>query len=199
MPYALKRIIVYCMYVLVWPFGLLSNLAYKGFGDERIFDFSAKLLSLVPGKIGQYIRTAFYKMTLTECHYDLMVGFGSFFSHPTARAGRRVGMGSFTIVGTAVLGDGVMIGSRVSVLSGKYQHGGFLHGVTPSGEGRFETVTIGAGSWIGEGAIVMASLGERCMVSAGSVVTKPAPDRVVAVGNPARFLKGSESGNDVQP
>jgi acetyltransferase-like isoleucine patch superfamily enzyme len=35
----------------------------------------------------------------------------------------------------------------------------------------------------------MASLGRECMVSAGSVVTKPAPDRVLAVGNPARFLR----------
>jgi acetyltransferase-like isoleucine patch superfamily enzyme len=106
-------------------------------------------------------------------------------------------MGSFTIVGTAVIGDGVMIGSRVSVLSGKYQHGGFLQGMAPSGEGRFETVTIGGGCWIGEGSIVMASLGQHCMVSAGSVVTKPAPDRVVAVGNPARFLKGAEGAQDV--
>ncbi len=196
MRYEFKRIIVYGMYVLVWPFGLLSHLTYKWSGNEAVFDFSAKLLSLVPGMIGQYLRTAFYKMTLAECHYDLLVGFGSFFAHPTARAGRRVGMGSYTIVGTAVIGEGVLIGSRVSVLSGKYQHGSFLNGATASGEGRFESVTIGAGSWIGEGAIVMASLGERCMVSAGSVVTKPAPDRVVAVGNPARFLKSTEGAPD---
>jgi len=186
------------MYLLVWPFGLPSYLAYKWFGNETLFDFSAKLLSLVPGKTGQYIRTAFYKITLAECYFDLMVGFCSFFSHPTARAGRQVGMGSFTIVGMAVIGDGVMIGSRVSVLSGKYQHGGFLQNVALSGEGRFETVTIGSGCWIGEGSIVMASLGKHCIVSAGSVVTKPAPDHIVAVGNPARFLKGVEGTHDVQ-
>ena len=196
MRYHVKRIIVWGMYLLVWPFGLPSYLAYKWLGSERLFDFSAKLLSLVPGRIGQYIRTAFYKMTLAECHYDLLVGFGSFFAHPTARAARRVGMGSFTIVGTANIGEGVLIGSRVSVLSGKYQHGRFLSDATASADGHFETVIIGAGSWIGEGAIIMASLGQHCMVSAGSVVTKPAPDRVVAVGNPARFLKNTEgSGN----
>lgn len=196
MRYESKRIVVCALYLLVWPFGLPSHLAYKWFGNEAIFDFSAKLLSLIPGKIGQYLRTAFYKMTLAECHYDLMVGFGSFFAQPAAKAGRGVGMGSFTIVGASILGDEVLIGSRVSVLSGKYQHGSFLPGVQPSGEGRYETITIGAGCWIGEGAIVMASLGERCMVSAGSVVTKPAPDRVVAVGNPARFLKSTESAPD---
>jgi acetyltransferase-like isoleucine patch superfamily enzyme len=196
MRYQIKRMIVYGMYLLVWPLGLLSHATYKWLGSERAFDFSAKLLSLIPGRIGQYIRTAFYKMTLAECHYDLLVGFGSFFSHPTARAARRVGIGSFTIVGTANIGEGVKIASRVSVLSGKYQHGSFLPGATPSADGCFEPVSIGAGSWIGEGAIVMASLGRQCMVSAGSVVTKPAPDRVVAVGNPARFLKSPEDTQD---
>ena len=196
MRYESKRIIVYAMYLLVWPLGLPSHLAHKWFGSEALFEFSAKVLSLIPGKIGQYIRAAFYKMTLTECHCDLMVGFCSFFAQPTVKAGRGVGMGSFTIVGTSVLGDGVLIGSRVSVLSGKYQHGSFLRGPTLSGEGRFEAITIGAGSWIGEGAIVMASLGQHCMVSAGSVVTKPAPDRVLAVGNPARFLKNANGAHD---
>lgn len=196
MRYETKRNIVWGMYLLVWPLGLPSRLACQWFGNEAMFDFSAKLLSLIPGRTGQYIRTAFYKMTLAECHYDLMVGFGSFFAQPAAKAGRGVGMGSFTIIGKSILGDGVMIGSRVSVLSGKYQHGSFLPSAQPSADARFETITIGAGSWIGEGAIVMASLGERCMVSAGSVVTKPAPDRVVAVGNPARFLKSTEGASD---
>jgi virginiamycin A acetyltransferase len=198
MRYESKRIIVYGMYLLVWPFGLPSRLAHKWFGNDAVFASSAQLISLIPGKIGQYIRAAFYKMTLTECHCDLMVGFGSFFAQPTVRAGRGVGMGSFTIIGSSVLGDGVLISSRVSVLSGKYQHGGFLPGATPPGGGRFEAITIGAGSWIGEGAIVMASVGQHCMVSAGSVVTKPAPDRVLAVGNPARFLKSTD-GTEDQP
>jgi acetyltransferase-like isoleucine patch superfamily enzyme len=195
MRYEHKRILVYGMYLLVWPFGLPSRLAHRWLGNEALFESSAKLLSLLPGKIGQYVRAAFYKMTLTECHCDLAVGFGSFFAQPDVKAGRGVGMGSYTIVGSSVLGDGVLIGSRVSVMSGKHQHGSFLSGRTP-GESRLEPVTIGAGSWIGEGAIVMASLGQECMVSAGSVVTKPAPDRVLAVGNPARFLRSPGGASD---
>lgn len=185
MRYEFKRLIVWCMYLLAWPFGLPSLLYYKLTGKETIFDFSAKLLSLVPGKGGQYLRTAFYKMTLAECQYDLMVGFCSYFSHPTARAGRRVGMGSFSIVGTADIGDNVMISSRVSVLSGKYQHGATGERAEPV----FTRVRIGTGSWLGEGCIVMADIGERCVVSAGSVVSKPMPDRSTAIGNPARFIQ----------
>ncbi len=192
MRYSTKRLIVYGLFLVVWPFGLTSRLAHRRLGSELPFDFSAKLLSLIPGKIGQYVRAAFYKMTLTESHYDLMVGFGSFFSHPTARAGRHVGMGSFTIVGTANIGDNVMIASRASVMSGKTQHGRPLYGSARPHELKLEAVTIGEGCWIGEGAIVMASLGRQCIVSAGSVVTKPAPDHAIAVGNPARFLKRTE-------
>ncbi len=193
MRYETKRLIVYCFYLLVWPFGLVSWLPYKLFRSEVAFDFFSKLLSLIPGKIGQYIRTAFYKMTLTECHYDLMVGFCSFFSHPTAKVGRKVGLGSFTIVGISNIGKNVMISSRVSVLGSKYQYGNTMQSDASSQETQDETVIIGDGCWIGEGAIVMASLGRQCVVSAGSVVTKPSQDHVVAIGNPARYLKMAEN------
>lgn len=187
MRYETKRLIVFCLYPFVWPFGLPSRLSCKLSGTGALFDFSAKFLSLLPGKTGQYVRTAFYKMTLTECHYDLMVGFRSFFTHHSARVGRQVGMGSYTSVGAVHIGDNVMISSRVSVVSEKSGH--------HSGPARAkdcEVITIGTGCWIGEGAIVMASLGQHCIVSAGSVVIQPAPDRAVAIGNPARFLRNTE-------
>ena len=193
MKYENKRVIVSCLYLFVWPFGLMSRVMYKAFGSEATFYFFAQLLSLVPGKIGQYIRTAFYKMTLTECHYDLMVGFCSFFSHPAVRAGRRVGLGSFSIVDTSDIGDNVMISSRVSI-SNNWTNP--LHAVTPRDVAHSETISIGAGCWIGEGAIIEASLGKQCVVSAGSVITKPSMDRVVAIGNPARFLRIADNAPD---
>ncbi|MBD3315030.1 MAG: hypothetical protein GF344_04530 [Chitinivibrionales bacterium] len=49
-------------------------------------------------------------------------------------------------------------------------------------------VTIGERTWIGEGAVVMDNVCADSIVSAGSVVTKPAPDNITAVGNPARFI-----------
>ena len=189
MPYGFKVVLVSLFGLITWPLSLSARIAHRYLGSESMFDFSAKLLSLVPGKVGQYLRTSFYMVTLERCPADLAVAFGSFFSHPTAKVGRAVVIGSYSIVGTAILGDGVLIASRVSVLSGKFQHGSALHGVMSAHETRYETVTIGAGCWIGEGAIVMASLGQRCIVGAGSVVTKAAPDNTVAVGNPARFLK----------
>ncbi|MHB1950475.1 MAG: acyltransferase [Acidiferrobacteraceae bacterium] len=190
MPYSMKVVVVMAFNIITWPAWGLALADQWLFRSERAFDFFAKLLSLVPGRIGQYLRASFYVRTLARCPYDLMVGFGSFFSHPTAAVGRRVSIASFSIIGTATLGDGVMISSRVSVLSGKHHHG---DGSTGPGSAerhvRYERVTVGRGTWIGEGAVIMADVGERCIVSAGSVVTKVVPPHTTAVGNPARFVK----------
>jgi acetyltransferase-like isoleucine patch superfamily enzyme len=56
----------------------------------------------------------------------------------------------------------------------------------------YETVTIGRETWVGEGAIIMANVGRRCIVSAGAVVTKEMPDNVVIGGNPARVIRTIE-------
>jgi serine acetyltransferase len=50
-------------------------------------------------------------------------------------------------------------------------------------------VRIGAGSWIGAGAIILADVGRGCVVGAGAVVTRPLPDFAVAAGVPARILR----------
>lgn len=196
MRYGMKRAIVCFMHAVTWPLWVPSALAYRLRGTENIFDFSAKLISLVPGKVGQFLRASFYMQTLRRSHYDLAVAFGSFFAHPTAEVGRSVFIGSFSIIGNARIGNNVLIASRVSILSGKYTHGGGMRGEITK-DTWYEAVTIGEGCWIGEGAIVMASLGRNCIAGAGSVVTKPVPDGIIAVGNPARFLRSTEENHDV--
>ena len=52
-------------------------------------------------------------------------------------------------------------------------------------------VSIGDGCWIGEKVCILpgVSIGEKCIIGAGSVVTKSIPDYSIAVGNPAKVLK----------
>jgi acetyltransferase-like isoleucine patch superfamily enzyme len=52
-------------------------------------------------------------------------------------------------------------------------------------------VSIGAGSWLGHGSVVLpgACVGRNVTVGAGSVVTGVLPDFSVAVGNPARVIR----------
>ena len=200
MPYGAKRLIVWVMYLVVWPFGIASAVTYQLFATEEVFSLCAKLLSLVPSKFGQYLRAAFYKMTLERSHYDLAVGFCSYFAHPTARVERGVGTGSFTIVGTADIGRNVLISSRVSILSGKYQHVDRSAADSARRHPLYTRVRIGEGSWLGESSIIMADVGKHCVVSAGSVVTKTMPDGMTAIGNPARFLPlgGMSNGVDAR-
>lgn len=52
-------------------------------------------------------------------------------------------------------------------------------------------ITVGEDCWIGAGAIILpgVTIGSGTTVGAGAVVTKSLPERVVAVGNPARVMR----------
>ena len=201
MKYKIKAFITVICMLFTLPLSVPSLLLYNLFGSERLFAGSAQLLSLIPGLTGQYIRTSFYKITLSKCHYDLAVNFGSFFAHPTARVGRRVVVSVYSIIGTATIDDDVLISARVSLLSGKYQHSDEISTDAKTTDidtntTKSKRITIGKNCWIGENAIIMDSIGNNCTVSAGSVVTKPMPDNMTAIGNPARFLKKEASKSD---
>lgn len=52
-------------------------------------------------------------------------------------------------------------------------------------------VTIGEDCWIGGGAIICpgVTIGNRCIIAAGSVVTRDVPDDCMVAGNPAKIKK----------
>lgn len=52
-------------------------------------------------------------------------------------------------------------------------------------------ITIGDDVWLGGGVIVCpgATIGDACVIGAGSVVTKNIPPGMIAVGNPCRVLR----------
>jgi maltose O-acetyltransferase len=58
-------------------------------------------------------------------------------------------------------------------------------------------ISIGDNVWLGSGAIVLPgiTIGANTVVGAGSVVTRDLPAGVVAVGNPARFVRTVETGS----
>lgn len=175
--------------ILVLP----SYLAYRVrclFQDpDRAFHGATQAYSLLPGTTGVYLRREFLRLTLEECSADCCVSFGTVLSKRGARIGRRVYVGTGCTLGLVTLEDDVLLASNVDVISGTGQHR-FEDPDVPVREqgGVYERVTVGTDSWIGNRAVVMADVGPRCVVGAGSVVTKALPAGSIAVGSPARAV-----------
>ncbi len=178
--FTLSLIAVMPLIVLVWLEKRLTR-------TEAVFGLFGQLLAVVPGFPGRWLRGAYYYGTLDHCSWEIHIGFGSLFIHRGAQVGARASMGAYCVIGHATIGDGAMIGSRVSIPSGKHQHLDELGHLTSVA--RFECVSVGANAWIGEGAILLANVGRECIVSAGAVVISPASERSLVGGNPARVVK----------
>lgn len=187
-----KRLVFGASLAVVSPMILAAWIEDKVTRGDAVFVFLTQLLALIPGLVGTYLRGAYYYGTLEQCSWQVHVGFGSVFTHRGASVGPYVSMGAYCVIGHARIGDHVVMASRISVPSGRRQHldeSGKL-----SSEPRFESITIGRGSWIGEGAIIMANVGEHCIVSAGAVVVNEMPGASLLAGNPATVVRALNAG-----
>ncbi len=90
--------------------------------------------------------------------------------------------------GKVTIGDNVFIGPNVSIYTA-------CHPLDPKrrneGYEWSEPVTIGNNVWIGGNTVLLpgVSIGDDTTIGAGSVVTRPIPPNVIAVGNPCRVLR----------
>ena len=176
--------------VAVLPAVLLYRLGALVLGPEGAFPGWSQAFSLVPGLSGVYLRLAFYRLVLPRCGDGACLCFGTVFSHPTAEVGRNVFVGVGCMLGDVTLEDDVVIASHVSIINGHRQHGIERLDIPIRDQpGEYPRVTVGRDSWIGERSVVMANVGEHCVIGAGSVVTKPVPDFAIALGSPARVVR----------
>jgi acetyltransferase-like isoleucine patch superfamily enzyme len=158
-------------------------------GRDRALEGSTQALSLLPGLAGQYLRRAFLTRTLALCDSTATIEFGTIFSQTGARIGPRAYVGPRCHIGLADIGPDTLLAAGVQVPSGRHTH--CVEPLLAIRDQPFSrsVVRIGAGSWIGAAAIVMADVGKDAIVGAGSVVTHLVPDRVVAAGVPARVIR----------
>jgi acetyltransferase-like isoleucine patch superfamily enzyme len=164
-------------------------------GRDRALQGSIQAWALVPGVVGQYLRRAFLSRSLAHCDRSATIEFGTLFSSASATIGRRVYIGPRCHIGWAHIEDDVLLAAGVHVPSGPDTHGtGDPDAPIRDQTGAMRAVRIGAGSWIGSNAVVLADVGRDTVVGAGAVVTRPLPDRVVAAGVPARVLRQREPG-----
>jgi len=162
-------------------------------GRDRALEGSTQMLSLIPGLVGQVFRRAFLTQVLDFCHPETTVEFGTIFSKAGARIDSNVYIGPHCHIGWVHVERDVLIAAGVHIPSGPQTHGT----ADPSKRiqdqpGLLQQIRIGAGTWIGSGAVIMADVGCDSIVGAGAVVTKPIPDRVLAAGVPARVVRNRE-------
>lgn len=159
-------------------------------GRDKAIETATQFLSLVPGTTGQYLRRAFLRRALAACHPTALVEFGTIFSQAGGVLGENVYVGPFCVLGLVNLERDVLLASGVQIPSGGKTHY-FDDPARPIREqgGERTVVTVGAGAWVGTGAIVMADVGKGTVVAAGAVVTKPLPDNVIAGGVPAKVIR----------
>ena len=137
--------------------------------------------------------------TIIGPHVTLSAGIAP--SHELARdtavsigSGCLIGRGSGIVAHESIeIGDDVFTGHHIYVTDANH---GYEDVTVPVGRqfGEARPVSIGSGSWLGHGSIVLpgSRIGEHVVVGAGSVVTGELPDYCVAVGTPARVIRRFE-------
>jgi virginiamycin A acetyltransferase len=192
--------LVFTAVLLTFPLWLCARIERFMGKSDGLFVSCGQFLSLIPGLMGIFLRRGYYWMTIDSFSRDCSVCFGTWFSHPQCKVGARVYMGSRCIIGLCDIGDDVLIGSNVDILSGRHQHH-FKDDSRPIHEqgGTFTKVSIGMNAWIGNSAVIMADIGESCVIGAGSVVVKPIPADSVAVGNPAIMKRTRGQDHKIAP
>jgi len=186
----IKMVMSVICFIIVSPFYVFYKVEGFIIRTEQPFCGMSQFFSLIPGLVGEYLRREFYKLALKRCAGDCCISFGTIFSHPSAEIGKGVYIGAYCTLGTVSLGENALLGSNVDIMSGKKQHS-FKDFDVPIKEqgGRVERVFIGKDTWVGNSVVIMANVGEKCVVGAGSVVVDGIEDRSIVAGNPARVFR----------
>jgi acetyltransferase-like isoleucine patch superfamily enzyme len=157
-----------------------------------VFEFVTigRLLALIPGRIGRWWRAAWYRHTLAGCGERLYVDWMAAIRTSQTRVGHNVFVGTFCWIGWADIGDNVMLGGHITVLSGRRHHSvDCLDVPMAQQQGQHIQVKIGHDVWIGNGAIIMADVAPGSVVGAGAVVTRTFEPYSILAGVPARPIR----------
>lgn len=161
--------------ILFWRFTITNGLLVKRDASIR---HSNKMVIGNGVTIGNSLRVNFYDGNNQK---KLFIGDSCYFCNRN----------TFLCGGEINIEKNVLIASDVCVVSEN-------HSIDPLSDIpfkdqplKFGNVSIGEGSWIGEKVIILpdVNIGKKCVIGAGSVVTKSIPDFSIAVGNPAKVIK----------
>jgi acetyltransferase-like isoleucine patch superfamily enzyme len=169
--------------------GTPAGQAFKSFGRGSIMAFP-------PGSLYGEHAMEVGEDTLIGQFVTMSAGIvpgQDFFGLTVLKVGDRcvIGRGSHIIAHESIeIGDDVWTGPYIYITD---QNHGYEDPDTPIG---LQTpvnrpVSIGSGSWLGAGAIILpgAVIGRNVVIAAGSVVRGTIPDHCVVAGVPARIIR----------
>ena len=90
-----------------------------------------------------------------------------------------------------IIEDDVLLASNILITTE-------THGMDPESDVPYMSqpltvapVRVGSGCWLGERVVIMpgVTIGKKCIIGAGSIVTHDIPDYSIAVGSPAKVVK----------
>jgi acetyltransferase-like isoleucine patch superfamily enzyme len=171
---------------------LLHITRYRLFSRLGVITYqqASESVSRIGTFFGYRVRQRFYRHTLDVCGQDLEMNRLATVAERGSRIGRGVWVGPGSYLDLVDIGDDVLIGPYACILAGGHHHRVARTDLPIRHQGNNPLVptVVGAGSWIGAHAVVMADVGRSAVVGAGSVVTHPVPAGVVVVGNPAHVI-----------
>lgn len=199
MRYQLKRTIKNIFLLLIIPlYAVCCFLSLFGNRDGTFQSFS-QALSLIPGKVGIYIRAAFYRLACPDTSDEVLIGFLTVLSHRDTSIHEGVYIGPQCNIGKCTIGKNTLLGSGVHILSGNQQHD-FSNSKIPiqSQGGKYTKIKIGEDCWIGNSAVLLAGVSNKSIVAAGSVLTRPIEELgAIWGGNPAAKISLRDKESDI--
>lgn len=190
MKYRPKMTIRFLFIIITLPILLAFIIGSCFFSKKRLFPSYSQLLSLIPGKTGCYSRSAIYRFIMKECDPDSVISFATIFSQIDTEIESGTYIGPQCNIGMCKIKKNCLIGSGVHILSGKNQHNySDLSQPIKDQGGVLKKIIIGEDTWIGNGAIIAANIGMKCIVAAGAVVVNDVADYSIVAGNPAKLIR----------
>lgn len=145
--------------------------------ETSLFSFKNRLYTWMGVSVGPNVRIC------SSCRVrgigNIVIGANTWVGHDSR------------FISTSLINIGKNVDIAPNVLMTTGTHEIDLVGERVAGKGRSEEISIGDGTWVAAGVIILPGsiIGERSIVAAGAVVKGIFPPRVIIGGVPARIIK----------
>lgn len=148
----------------------------------------------VPGwKIGYRWRRKLIQIIADECGSGIIVKQNAYVgSGQGLKIGNNSQLGADSRIGPCTeLGNDVVMGPEVVIMTTAHAFEDPIKPIRRQGALPIQPVRVGNDVWIGTRVTIMPgiTLGDGCIIGAGSVVTRDVPPLAIAAGNPAKVIR----------